>query len=66
MEPTHVDGCLLITPELCMAEGYSRVEGRLLHLQVPSTMFYWLAVEACRRALEPYSTEPEGGNPAKL
>ena len=24
-------------------------------VQVPSTMFYWFAVEACRRALEPYT-----------
>jgi len=26
-------------------------------LQVPSTMFYWFAVEACRRALEPYTIQ---------
>ena len=26
-------------------------------LQVPSTMFYWFAVEAVRRALEPYTIQ---------
>ena len=37
---------------------FTRVDSRLCTLQVPSTMFYWFAVEACRRALEPYTIQP--------
>ena len=29
-------------------------------------MFYWLAVEACRRALEPFKIESESGTPTEL